>query len=166
MPRNYLLAVAILGTQFTPANAQDYELTPFMGWRTSSSLEEVSTGATINLDETSSYGFILSMKKSPDTNYDFLFSRQDTELQSSTTPSTVEPLRIDYYHLGGTIFYDYDKLHPFVSGGLGATHITPATMVVEDVVREGHVVANCGARAKRPEHRVRRRCRTCLRGDR
>jgi opacity protein-like surface antigen len=24
------------------------------------------------------------------------------------------------------VFYDYDKLHPFVSGGLGATHISPA----------------------------------------
>ena len=126
MSRYCLLAVAVLVTQLTPAYAQDYEITPYIGWRTSSSLEEEGTGATINLDETGSYGFILSMKKSLDTNYDFLFSRQDTELHSSTTPSTTEQLRIDYYHLGGTIFYDSDKLHPFISGGLGATHITPA----------------------------------------
>jgi opacity protein-like surface antigen len=129
MSRYNLLAVAILVTQQTPAFAQDYEITPFIGWRTSSSLEEEGTGATINLDETGSYGFILSMKKSPDTNYDFLFSRQDTELQSTSTPGTVEPLRIDYYHLGGTIFYDADKLHPFISGGLGATHITPSNSI-------------------------------------
>jgi len=126
MSRHFLLAVAILVTQLTPAYAQDYEITPFIGWRTSSSLEEVDTGATIDLKETDSFGIILSMKKDPDTNYDFLFSRQSTELQSSTTPGTTESLRIDYYQLGGTIFYDYDKLHPFVSGGLGATHISPA----------------------------------------
>jgi opacity protein-like surface antigen len=127
MSRYFLLSVAILVSLLTPAHAQDYGITPFIGWRTSSSLEEVDTGATINLDETDSYGFILSMKKSLDTNYDFLFSRQNTELRTSTTPGTTESLRIDYYHLGGTIFYDYDKLHPFISGGLGATHITPAS---------------------------------------
>jgi len=126
MPRHHLLPVAILITQLTPAFAQDYEITPFIGWRTSSSLEEENTGATIDLKETSSFGIILSMKKDLDTNYDFLFSRQSTELQSSTTPSNTESLRIDYYQFGGTVFYDYDKLNPFISGGLGATHISPA----------------------------------------
>jgi opacity protein-like surface antigen len=129
MSRYLLLAVVILVTHLAPAVAQDYEITPFAGWRTSSSLEEEGTGATVNLDETGSYGFILSMKESLDTNYDFLFSRQNTELQSSTSPSTTEPLRIDYYHIGGTIFYEHDKLHPFISGGLGATHITPANTI-------------------------------------
>jgi len=123
MSRHYLLAIAILATQLTPAYAQDYEITPLIGWRTSSSLEDVNTGTTIDLDETRSYGVILSMKKSSDTNYDFLFSRQNTKLQST---SITESLRIDYYQLGGTVFYDYDKLHPFVTGGLGATHISPA----------------------------------------
>ena len=123
MSRHYLLAATILVTQLTPAYAQDYEITPYIGWRTSSSLEDAETGETIDLKETDSFGIILSMKKNLDTNYDFLFSRQNTELQSATV---TESLRIDYYHLGGTIFYDYDKLHPFVSGGLGATHISPA----------------------------------------
>lgn len=123
MSRHYLLAITILVTQLTPAYAQDYEITPYIGWRTSSSLEDAETGETIDLKETDSFGIILSMKKNQDTNYDFLFSRQNTELKSSTV---TESLRIDYYHLGGTIFYDYDKLHPFVSGGLGATHISPA----------------------------------------
>jgi opacity protein-like surface antigen len=123
MSRHYLPAITILVTQLTPAYAQDYEITPYIGWRTSSSLEDVETGETIDLKETDSFGIILSMKKNLDTNYDFLFSRQNTELKSSTV---TESLRIDYYHLGGTVFYDYDKLHPFVSGGLGATHISPA----------------------------------------
>lgn len=126
MSRHHLLTVAIALTQLTPAFAQDYEITPFIGWRTSSSLEEVNTGATIDLDETDSYGIILSLKKDQGTNYDFLFSRQNTELQSSTIPGYTESLRIDYYHFGGTVFYGHDKLHPFISGGLGATHISPA----------------------------------------
>jgi hypothetical protein len=125
MSRHHLLAVALLVTPLTPALAQDFEVTPFIGWRTSSSLEDVNTGATIDLDETSSFGIILSMKKDQDINYDLLFSRQNTELQSSTTSNT-ESLRFDYYQIGGTVFYPQDKLHPFVTGGLGATHISPA----------------------------------------
>lgn len=126
MSHHDLLTVVILVTQLTPAFAQDYEVTPFIGWRTSDSLEEVNTGATIDIKETDSFGIIVSMKKDQDTNYDFLFSRQNTELQSSTTPGNTEPLRIDYYQIGGTVFYHYDKLNPFVSGGLGATHISQA----------------------------------------
>jgi opacity protein-like surface antigen len=125
MSRHHLLTVALLVTPWTPALAQDFEVTPFIGWRTSSSLEEVNTGASIDLDETNSFGIILSMKKDLDTNYDFLFSRQNTELQSSTSNNT-ESIRFDYYQIGGTIFYPQDKLYPFVSGGLGATHISPA----------------------------------------
>lgn len=125
MPRLHPLTAAVLVAQFTPAIAQDYEFTPFIGWRTSSSLEEVNTGATIDVKETDSFGFLLSLKKDAKTNYDFLFSRQSTELQS-TTSSNTESLRIDYYQIGGTVFYDYDKLIPFVTGGLGATHISPA----------------------------------------
>lgn len=120
------VAVAVLHVQASVAHALDYEITPIVGWRTSSSLEEESTGATINLKETGSFGIILSMKQKSDTHYDFLFSRQNTELQSSASPENTTSLRFDYYHLGGTVFYDHENLHPFVTGGLGATHISPA----------------------------------------
>ncbi|UCB55048.1 MAG: outer membrane beta-barrel protein [Thiotrichales bacterium] len=125
MLRHQLIAITVLFSQLTPAIAQNYEITPFIGWRTSSSLEEVTTGATIDIKETDSFGIILSMIADKDTHYDFLFSRQNTQLQS-TTSSNTESLRIDYYHFGGTVFYDYDRVHPFVAGGLGATHISPS----------------------------------------
>ncbi len=126
MARHILLTATLVVIQSASAYAQNYAITPFIGWRTSSSLEEENSGATIDLKETKSYGFLLSLKQDRDTNYDFLFSRQNTQLQSSTSPGNTTALRLDYYHLGGTVFYDHETLHPFVSGGLGATHITPA----------------------------------------
>jgi opacity protein-like surface antigen len=126
MSRFLLIAVVLLQIQASVAYAQKYEITPFVGWRTSSSLEEENIGASIDLKETRSYGIILSMQQKKDSNYDFLFSRQITELQSSTSPANTTSLRFDYYHFGGTVFYHVDNLHPFVSGGLGATHISPA----------------------------------------
>jgi opacity protein-like surface antigen len=126
MARSLVFLAALLHLQTSLAQAGSYEITPFIGWRTSSSLEEESTGASIDLKETRSFGIILSMRQKQDSNYDFLFSRQITELQSSTTPANTTSLRFDYYHFGGSVFYHHDNLHPFISGGLGATHISPA----------------------------------------
>jgi len=125
MARQLLLATLLVTTQGVSI-AQNYAITPLLGWRTSSSLEDSNTGDSIDLKETGSFGIILSMKQKRDSNYDFLFSRQDTELQSSSSTGSPTALRFDYYHLGGTVFYDHDDLHPFISGGLGATHISPA----------------------------------------
>lgn len=119
-----ILAISLLLPGISLAKDTKYELTPYAGWRTSSSLEEEATGATINLDETVSYGLILSVKKDGKTNYDLLFSKQDTDLRLTTGQS--EGLSISYVHLGGTVFYEADNLRPFVSGGLGATHISPS----------------------------------------
>jgi opacity protein-like surface antigen len=126
MLRLLVSCLAIWTSAVSTAHAKDFEITPFIGWRTSDSLEEVNTGTTIKLDETSSYGLLLSMKKDADTNYDFLFSRQNTQLRPASPSGVAESLRLDYYQVGGTIFYDHGKLLPFVSGGLGATHISPA----------------------------------------
>ena len=127
MQRFFPPTAAVLIVLVSPAAlAQKFEVTPFVGWRISDSLEAVNTGATIDVDDTKSFGVILSLKQNPNTNYDFLFSRQNTQLQSQSVPGQTEALRFDYYHIGGTVFYDYDKLRPFVSGGLGATHIAPA----------------------------------------
>ena len=119
-----ILAISLLLPGISLATDNKYGLTPYAGWRTSSDLEEESTNATINLDETSSYGLILSAKKDARTNYDLLYSEQDTDLR--LTSGQTEELTIRYLHLGGTVFYKEDKLWPFVSGGLGATHISPA----------------------------------------
>ena len=126
MQRFQIIFLVFVQTYATISIAQTYEVTPFVGWRTSDSLEEENTGATVDVKETSSYGVILSLKKNRDTNYDFLFSRQNTELQSASSSANTAALRFDYYHLGGTVFYDHEKLNPFVTGGLGATHISPA----------------------------------------
>jgi opacity protein-like surface antigen len=126
MLRLLLSILTISISTVNTVNAQEYEITPFVGWRASDSLEEVNTGTTIKLDETRSYGLLLSLKQDPDVSYDFLFSRQNTQLQPDSPTGSTESLRLDYYQIGGTVFYDYDKLLPFVTGGLGATHISPA----------------------------------------
>jgi hypothetical protein len=110
---------------YSASYAQNYAFTPFIGGRTSDTLEEVASGIRIDLDETSSAGFLLSMKKKRGVDYDFLFSRQNTELRSASFPGSSIKLRLDHFHLGGTTNYKVDDLHPFISGSIGATRIIP-----------------------------------------
>ena len=110
----------------TPVIAQNYAATPFVGYRTSSTLENATTSEEIDINETSSFGILLSMKKDATTDYDFLFSRQNADLRQNGLTIPNSGVRFDYYHFGGTVNYKVDNLRPFVAGGLDATHISPA----------------------------------------
>lgn len=113
------------------SNADEYAFTPFAGYRVSDSLEDEITEEIIDLDETSSFGFILSMRRDRVSTYDLYFSRQDTELRprSAGVPANSLGLRIDYIHLGGTVDYEAGKLRPFATGGLGIARISPANEI-------------------------------------
>jgi len=117
---------AFVTTQSKGIYAQHYEITPLIGWRTSSSLVSESTNESVDLNETRSFGILMSMQRDLDSSYDFLFNRQDTDIQSGTSTVNNTSINFDYYHIGGTVYYSHKGLYPFVSGGLGVTHISPA----------------------------------------
>lgn len=131
MRRQLLLVTicAIVTTQSAGVSASHYEVTPLIGWRTSSSLVEESTNESVDLEETRSFGVLLSMRRDPDSSYDFLFARQDTDIQSDSSTANNTSINFDYYHIGGTVYYKQKGLYPFVSGGLGLTHISPANNI-------------------------------------
>lgn len=121
-----MLTTALLILAMPSVEAQDYEITPLVGWRSNSSLEETSTNRTIHLEETNSYGVILSTKRDAVSNYDLLFTRQNTETRSTTFADDHTEIQFDHLQVGGTSFYHFQNLQPFLSGGLGITHISPS----------------------------------------
>jgi len=104
--------------------AEGFAITPFVGFRVSDSLKDEITEETIDIDNTSSFGLILSMEHDQDTSFDLYFSRQETDLLPNTAGSADLGIRIDYIHVGGTVGYHAGKLFPFVTGGLGITRIS------------------------------------------
>jgi opacity protein-like surface antigen len=106
--------------------AEGFTITPLVGVRTSDSLEDEVTEQTIDIDNSSSLGFILSMQSSHDTAYDLYYSRQETDLstRSIDDPNDNLGIKIEYIHIGGTVDYEVDKLYPFITGGLGVTRIS------------------------------------------
>ena len=123
----HLITMASVSLITTPVAGDNYLVTPFVGYRTSSTLEDTTNQNTIDISETSSFGILLSMRKDRATEYDFLFSRQITDLKQQGQSIPDSGLRFDYYHIGGTVNYDVDNLRPFVAGGLGFTHLSPSS---------------------------------------
>lgn len=154
MPSNHfilnglkLLLGLLAVTTTSMAHSSEFSITPFAGYRISDSLEDDVTTEVIDLDETSSFGFILSTRRDRQSTYDFYFSRQDTVLQSTAPAADNMGVRIDYYHIGGTVDYKADNLHPFASGGLGFTRVTASD---QDLSAETRLSLSIGGGLKLP----------------
>ena len=144
------LALTLLFFAITPqAFAEGFSITPLVGFRASDSLEEEETGQTIDIDNSSSFGLILSMNIDNDSAYELYFSRQETDLLPRTTEVVSNNLgiRIDYIHIGGTVDYTVNKLHPFVTGGLGVALISATD---QDVSTESNFSLSVGGGLKIP----------------
>jgi opacity protein-like surface antigen len=107
------------------AGAGDFEIIPFVGYRFGGSLDEQDSDYTRDFDAGTDWGVILGHAASATTRYELLYSYQDSGLTDRTDPDNAFDLEIHYLHLGGTVDIVQQKLTPFVSGGLGMTHLSP-----------------------------------------
>ena len=132
--RRVLLSLAILATMlWSPARADRlrFELTPFGGIRLGGSMDvEGEDGdGTLSLDDSPSYGVLLNFGFSSETELEFLWSHEDTqlELRDSGTglKQTLFDLSVDYYQVGGLYQWDNGRIKPFVAASLGLTRFSP-----------------------------------------
>lgn len=120
-----LLHFVLLFTLAEGVFADGFEVIPFVGYRFGGSFEDVDKEYTRDLEEGSDWGLILGHTASETTRYELLYSHQDSGLADKTDPDNAFDLEIHYLHLGGTVDVTREKLTPFVSGGLGMTHMSP-----------------------------------------
>jgi len=126
-----ILVVSVTCLLFAPpAVAQerlDYELTPFAAYRIGGDFEDDDTGEEFDLDDSSAFGLILNIRAKPEGQWEILYARQSTELD---TPSTLAgtssiDLDVEYLQIGGTYLYDGNRVQPFIAVTLGVTHFDP-----------------------------------------
>jgi opacity protein-like surface antigen len=125
------LAVAMVAP--APALAQQasstltqFSIAPFIGYRTGGSFTESTTGTKLKLDPAQSYGLVMDIRVTRETEVELLWSRQRTQLKADV-PVTV-PLFdsfVDYYHIGGTFLFATEGVQPFLVGTIGATRFSP-----------------------------------------
>jgi len=112
----------------TEAMGQSFEVTPFVGYRFGGDFRDSVTGAGLDIDDSESYGIVLGKNMSPETQLEFLYSHQTTELKSTGlfSATSLTDLDIDYYHLGGSYIWNPKrKMRPFIQASVGVAHLNP-----------------------------------------
>jgi hypothetical protein len=134
-----MLWAACLAVGLAPVAYGDIlQVTPFYGYRFSGEFEDSDTGAHLKLRDSPCWGGAFDVRLSEETQLEFYFSRQETELKQEEdlfASTTLFDLDVDYYHLGGTYRLRYGPWEPFVVGTLGATHLAPEPPGLDSLTR-------------------------------
>lgn len=110
------------------AVAQDYGLTIMGGYQFGGAFEDSPTAAEVELDSARSFTLLINFPYEADSEYEILVSRQQTSLREGGqfTGDDIFDLDIWYGHIGGIVLVNPRQLEPYISGGVGLTHMTPA----------------------------------------
>ncbi|MBT8422251.1 MAG: hypothetical protein KJP03_03945, partial [Gammaproteobacteria bacterium] len=135
-PKSVLCLLPVIGSLLivsTEAGAADHNeggrsvsLTPHVGLRLGGTIDGEASDTEYELDDSSSYGLTLSIPWEADTDLEFWYSRQrtDVDLTDLGAGSAVD-LDLDFYHLGGTLLLEpRGDVVPFVVFTAGATRIS------------------------------------------
>jgi opacity protein-like surface antigen len=121
-----LFLIALVPGLLVPAlaSAEGFRFTPYLGYRGGGDFEDAVTGSTLDLDESESYGFILS--KDTDDALEFIYTLQPTELSGGSGVSSDRLFDVDVMNF---MVAGKNILNPetggFVSGMVGVTHFDP-----------------------------------------
>jgi hypothetical protein len=125
-----IVCLLVLGVTST-ASAQTFEITPFGGWRFGGGFADFETGADLDVDDSLSYGVILSIpwNDPPRSRVELIWSRQDTTVSPPGTSDPLLDLDVQYLHIGGMVPFKTpnNTLETLISGGMGATFMRPGT---------------------------------------
>jgi len=107
----------------------DFEITPFGAYRYGGEFKETDRNFSIDLDDGESYGLILNARHSPNTQWEILYSRQETGA-NTTGLGLSDPrldLNIEYLQAGGTYLWDGDTVRPFLAATVGVSQVDITT---------------------------------------
>ena len=130
MSRRLIFTLAVLtALAGTPVvGAQKVEITPQIGYRFGGGLTDGYTGQYLDFNGSESYGlaFNYTLGLMGDTQLEFSWNRQETDMKRSLPNEGTFDLTIDYWQAGGLKQWQEDEsVRPFVVGTVGLTHISP-----------------------------------------
>lgn len=105
------------------------EITPYGGYRFGGTFEDETASRSIELDDRGSVGLIVDLRESANTQWEVLYSRQDTAADTAGLPGLDPATDVDvhYLQLGGTYQGDGERARPYLALTLGGTHFEPRT---------------------------------------
>jgi Outer membrane protein beta-barrel domain len=131
----FAICLAMLAASVAQAQESSYkfELTPFAGVTTGGDFDDMGGTASLALDDSSSFGLILNIEESANTQWEVLYSLQATEADTTGLPISGAPLDMDVHYIqgGGTYLFDGDAARPFLAATVGASHFAPGLSGVD-----------------------------------
>jgi hypothetical protein len=123
-----LVALLPVASAVAEGPAAKFEVTPYFAYRIGGEFEQQDAGADLELRESSAHGVLLDIRAQANTQWEFLYAQQSTELVSSASFADSEPvddLVVEYFHFGGTYLFDGTETRPFVALTVGAARFEP-----------------------------------------
>jgi hypothetical protein len=113
------------------------EIVPFSGYQIGGKFEDEETDTDLEINDSSTWGFLVDYDFSRHSQIEFYYSHQETELSSGGLISDDDlfDLDVDYYHLGGTFIWRGNKLEPYMVGTLGLTRFDPESSEANSMTR-------------------------------
>jgi len=101
--------------------------TLYGGYRAGGNFTETTTAQDVRVGSTGSFAIAVDIALEPRKQLQLFYSRQKTDLSSGAflVSTNSIPLTIEYYHLGGTAFFETVSSGPYAVGGIGATVFSP-----------------------------------------
>jgi opacity protein-like surface antigen len=104
--------------------AQQFEVSPFIGYRVGGSFKLIDTGQRVELGGHGSFALALDARAEESGQYELFYGRQSTVLRGDAlAPASMD---VEYLHIGGAVALDQtQRVKPYLAGGFGITRFSP-----------------------------------------
>ena len=128
MPAVFL--ALLLAVSHAAAQEQEFrfELTPYLGYRLGGSFDEQDSDRRFDLEDSDAQGLMISGRVQPHTQWEVLYGRQSTELDTEGlfVDDPLLDVDVEYIHFGGTYLFEGSNVRPFIALTVGVTQVDPA----------------------------------------
>ena len=133
MIRAVVIAAGILAgglanaQQSVAQQAYRFEITPVAGYRVGGTFEDELSETELDLDDGGSYGLVLNLRESPNTEWEIGYSHQETSIDTADIATGIGDLDldVDYLQFGGTYIGPSNVARPFLVATVGLARFDP-----------------------------------------
>ncbi len=120
-----LVSLMLLFPALLQAQEATTEITAFGAYRFGGTFEEDATDGSYELDDSPSFGLILNFRHKDPTQWEILYSQQQTEAAYSGATTNDPEVDVDLHvlQLGGTYQFEGEVARPYLAFTLGGTHV-------------------------------------------
>lgn len=125
--RLLVLLTALVAAAAHAQSPGNFEITPFGAATFGGTFKDIDADLDAELDDSGSFGVILNLRESANTQWELIYASQSTDLDTREFGATAPEIDVDiqYLQIGGTYLGEGNRARPYVAATIGGTHISP-----------------------------------------